>query len=80
MIRVIIAAMLLRSTGAIVEYTVRRVYGGIKGKGTTFLATQKFSEARRKYEAMRIADTDTLTITVAAVVAQRHGEVKSKGE
>lgn len=79
MIRVILAAALLRSTGAQVEYGVRRVYRGTKGKGTTVLATPKLREARRKYNAMRIANTDTITITVAAVVAQRHGTVEAKG-
>lgn len=78
MIRVIIAAALLRSTGAIVEYGVRRVYAGTTGKGTTVLATTRLKEARAKYKAMRVADTDTITITVAAVIAQRHGTVEAK--
>ena len=80
MIRVLLAAMILRSTGAVVEYSVRRVYSGGKGKGTTVISTSRLREARQKFKAMRIADTDTITITVTAVVAQRHGTVASKGE
>lgn len=77
MIRVIIAAAILRSTGALVEYGVRRIKSKTTGKGTTVLTTPKLREARRKYNAMRIADTDDITITVAAVIAQRHGTVEA---
>lgn len=80
MIRVIIAGIILRSTGAVCRYEVRRVYSGVKGKGTTVLSTRRLSEARAKYNAMRISETDTITITVVAVIAQRHGTVTSKGE
>lgn len=80
MIRVLLAAWILRSAGSVVEYSVRRIYGGVKGKGTTVLSTSKLREARRKYNAMRIADTDIITITVTGVVAQRIGTVAPKGE
>ena len=80
MIRVRLAAALIRSTGGVCEYRVRRIYNNTKGQGTTVLRTQKFGEAKRKYNAMRIADTDVITITVEAVVAQRHGTVEANKE
>jgi len=79
MFRVLIAAILLRNLGADVKYIVRRIYNGVKGKGTTILTAHKFTDARAKFKAMRGADTDTITITVEAVVAQRHGTVPAKG-
>jgi len=79
MIRVIIAAWLLRNMNAGVRYVVRRQYKNTTGKGTATLTTAKLKEARAKYRAMRIADTDTITITVEAVVAQRHGTVSAAG-
>jgi hypothetical protein len=78
MFRTIIAAMLLRTTGAQVQYNVRRLHGGKSGKGTTVLRTKKYRDAKRKYKAMRVAITDTITITVEAVVAQRHGTVEAE--
>lgn len=73
-----LATWLLRTTGATVEYGVRRVKSKqIRGQGTTLLATPKLKEARSKYATVRVADTDTITITVAAVIAQRHGTVEA---
>ena len=77
MLRILLAAMLLRMTGAKVSYVVRRLYSGVKGKGTTVLATPKLSEARKKYRKMMVSDTDTITITTEAIVAQRHGTVSA---
>jgi len=79
MIRVLLAAWLLRNTGADVQYIVRRRYSGTKGRGTSVLRASNFKQARAKYRAMRIADADTITITLAAVVAQRHGTVAASG-
>ena len=79
MIRAIIAAWLLRNMGAKVRYVVRRQYANVKGRGTSTLTTSKLSEARDKYRSMRVADTDTITITAEAIMAQRHGTVAAKG-
>lgn len=77
MIRVRIAAALLRTTGATVEYAVRRVNSKLqRGKGRVVLLTPKLKEAVKKYQDMRVADTDTITITVQTVVAKRHGTVE----
>ena len=79
MIRVLLAAMLLRSTGAAVQYIVRRQYNGVTGQGTTILKAARLKDARKKYQAMRVADTDTITITINVIVAQRHGSVAASG-
>lgn len=81
MIRELTAALLLRTTGASVQFTVRRILdGNVRGKGSTVLTTPKYREAIAKYKAMRIADTDTITVTVEAIIKQRHGTIESKGE
>jgi len=79
MFRVIIAAFLLRSIGANVEYVVRRKSAQREGKGTTLLTATKLSVARTKYRNVRVADTDTITISVEAIIAQRHGGVSASG-
>ena len=77
MIRVWIAAMLLRSAGGAVNFVVRRRSGAAKkhGLGTTLGTFRKLRDARKKFNAARVADTDTITINVEAIVAQRHGDV-----
>jgi len=80
MLRIKLAAMLLRSTGASVKYIVRRRNNNTNGNGTAILAASTFKEARAKYLKVRVADTDTITITVEAVVAQRHETVFSTKE
>jgi hypothetical protein len=84
----IIAAFLLRLSGASVEYRVQR----IKPKptivadaneplrthttdGITVLRTPSYFEARRRFRATRAAPTDTITVRVVATVKQRHGKV-----
>ena len=79
MIRVLLAAMLLRSKGITVQYVVRRKYNGIGKQGTTILKADRFKDARNKYQSMRIADTDTITITIESAIAQRHGTVSAAG-
>ena len=75
MLRIKLAAMLLRSTGAKVEFGVRRVSDKlVRGKGRTYLATESLAEAQNKYASMRVAYTDTITLTVAAVIAERISE------
>lgn len=72
MIRVRLAAWLLRTTGANVEYGVRRVKAKlVRGKGSTVLATAKLGEAIAKCEAMRIADADAATITLTTIIKER---------
>lgn len=71
MIRILIAAWLLKTTGAKVNFVVRRRNAKRAGKGTTWLTTDSLKTARTKYNSMRIADTDTITISVEAVIAQR---------
>jgi hypothetical protein len=78
MIRVLTAAILLRTTGAAVQFVVRRKYNKVGGQGTSVLKTARFKEARAKYHAMRIADVDTITITLEAIVEQRHGTVEAQ--
>lgn len=78
MIRIAIAAALLRTTGATVEYRVQRQKKQTNRDGTTVMAVKSLRSARRKYKAMRIADTDTITIRVVATVAQRHGTVEGE--
>lgn len=75
MIRILIAALLLRTTGAKVRYQVRRVYGTTRGSGTAVLKTPSYLAAKTKFKAMRIAKTDTITVSVVAVVRQRRGTV-----
>ena len=77
MFRLYIAAWLLRTTGASVRYLVRRVYAGTTGRGTTVLNVSDMKHAKAKYNTMRVSDKDTVTITVEAVVAQRHGTIEA---
>ena len=80
MIRTALVAMILRSTGYRVVYVLRRNPDGNSGSGRTVLKTNSLKAARKKFNAMRIADTDSLTITLTAVVGQRHGEVHASGD
>lgn len=75
MIRVRLAAWLLRRAGTEVEYVVRRIDTTSKRRttGTALLFTSKLKEARAKYRKARAADTDRVVITVTAVVASRNG-------
>jgi hypothetical protein len=75
MIRLYVAAWLLRTAGFDPSYVVRRIYAGTTGRGTTVMNNRKFKNAKERYNAMRIADTDTITICIEADVAQRHGTV-----
>lgn len=78
MIRTVLAAALLRSTGASVEYDVRRTYSKqVRGKGTSYLTTKSYRAARKKYRSMRAGEGDTLTIQVTATLAKRHGNVEA---
>ena len=85
MIRVIIAAWLLRTTGAKVQYSVRRSFiidptvTGRTGesKFRTLGTFDSLKDARAKYKNVRTASTDTITINAMATVAQRHGTVSA---
>lgn len=86
----ILAAMLLRISGATVEYRVQRirpkptVVGDDENvsrihttDGITVLRTPNYREAKRKFRSVRAASVDTITIRVVATVKQRHGNVES---
>ena len=79
MIRTLLAAMLLRTLGARVEYRVARVHtdGKRRSDGTVLLRTHKYREALAKYRKARIGDTDTATIMLTATVKQRHGSIEA---
>ena len=86
----ILAAMLLRISGATVEYRVQRIRPkptvvGDDEKvsrihttdGITVLRTPNYREAKRKFRAVRASAVDTITIRVVATVQQRHRNVQS---
>jgi len=86
----IFAALLLRLSGATVEYRVQRIRPKPTVVGTddspsrihttdgiTVLRTPSYREAKRKFRATRAAKTDTIKIRLVATVKQRHGNVVS---
>ena len=86
----ILAAFLLRLSGATVEYRVQRIRPKPTVVGTddspsrihttdgiTVLRTPNYFEAKRKFRATRAAKTDTITVRVVATVKQRHGKVNA---
>ena len=80
--RIILAAFLLRISGATVEYRVQRVrpekadtLTHIHKDGSTVLRTPKFREAKTKWKAIRVPDDNTVIIRLVATVRQRHGTV-----
>jgi len=84
----ILAALLLRLSGATVEYRVQRirpkptVVGDDESRthttdGITVLRTPNYREAKRKFRAVRASAVDTITIRVVATVKQRHGNVET---
>lgn len=80
--RIALAAFLLRTSGATVEYRVQRLRPDksdtithIHKDGSTVLRTPNFREAKAKWKAMRVPDTDAVIIRVVATVRQRHGTV-----
>jgi len=76
MIRTLIAAVLLRTIGP-VEFRVQRQRKQTGKDGTTVLRSPSYFKARKKYRAMRLADTDCITIRVVGTVKQRHGNVEA---
>lgn len=85
-----LAAMLLRLSGATVEYRVQRIRPKptVVGDdetvsrihttdGITVLRTPNYREAKRKFRSVRANAVDTITIRVVATVQQRHGNVQS---
>ena len=80
MIRILLAAWLLRTTGARVEYRVQRTKNDktTAKDGTTILRTPSLREARTRYRNLRVAENDTVLIRVVGIVEQRHGKVVAK--
>jgi hypothetical protein len=77
-----LAASLLRLSGASIEYRVQRLrpntsdsVAHIHKDGSTVLRTKSFREAKRKWQSMRVPDTNTVIIRLVATVRQRHGTV-----
>lgn len=80
MIRVRIAAWLLRTAGASVEFRIKRLTakGGIdkpniNKDGTTLKRCAKLKEARNKFDSTRVGDNQDVTIQLVANVATRSG-------
>lgn len=71
MIRTFIAALLLKSLGHEFEYRVQRNKKNAGKDGTTYLRTRKLRDAKAKFDKMRAAYNDTVTIRLVATVASR---------
>jgi hypothetical protein len=85
-----LAALLLRLSGATVEYRVQRIRPKPTVVGTdeqvsrvhttdgiTVLRTPNYREAKRKFRSMRASNIDTIKIRLVATVKQRQGNVES---
>lgn len=74
MLRVKLAAKLLKSAGAEVEFRVKRA-GPVSGRakdGRTLLRTPNYKRAVEKLNNLRVADTDTCTVQLVATTNTRH--------
>jgi len=81
MIRILLAAALLRMTGSPVEYRVQRNRKDKSTKdGTTYLRTASYKAAKTKFQKMRTAYTDTVNIRLVAVVNTRDGITPAEKE
>lgn len=76
MLRIKLAAKLLKSAGASVEFRVKRA-GPVVNRtkdGRTLLRTPNYKAAREKLEGLRVADTDTCTVQLVAITDERRAD------